>query len=237
MKIGVLALQGDFDAHRRRLEELGAEVVLVKKARATRSDRRARHPRRRIRHVPQTSRAKPDSKSSSNSSRLKPTFGTCAGAILLAYGSRESLLRPDSAPSTSASAATPTDARSTAPSAKGKFLTRLLKASRMDSPLEMVFIRAPKIVARWRRRRSPRDGRQRTRSPSGREERWPQPSIPNSPTIPASTRPSWIWSPTAASNSQMTPVRGAGARRAACSASAVEYGLQKILDMSFHVTV
>src|SRR3977135_276463 len=31
MKIGVLALQGDFDAHRRRLEQLGAEVVLVKK--------------------------------------------------------------------------------------------------------------------------------------------------------------------------------------------------------------
>jgi len=31
VKIGVLALQGDFDAHRRRLEELGAEVVLVKK--------------------------------------------------------------------------------------------------------------------------------------------------------------------------------------------------------------
>ena len=31
MKIGVLALQGDFDAHSRRLKELGAEVVLVKK--------------------------------------------------------------------------------------------------------------------------------------------------------------------------------------------------------------
>ena len=31
MKIGVLALQGDFDAHRRRLTELGAEVVMVKK--------------------------------------------------------------------------------------------------------------------------------------------------------------------------------------------------------------
>ncbi len=31
MKIGVLALQGDFDAHRLRLEELGAEVVLVKR--------------------------------------------------------------------------------------------------------------------------------------------------------------------------------------------------------------
>ena len=31
MKIGVLAIQGDFDAHRRRLEELGAEVVEVRK--------------------------------------------------------------------------------------------------------------------------------------------------------------------------------------------------------------
>src|SRR6478752_6952814 len=31
LTIGVLALQGDFDAHRRRLEELGAEVVLVKR--------------------------------------------------------------------------------------------------------------------------------------------------------------------------------------------------------------
>ena len=31
LRIGVLALQGDFDAHRRRLEELGAKVVLVKK--------------------------------------------------------------------------------------------------------------------------------------------------------------------------------------------------------------
>ena len=31
MTIGVLALQGDFEAHRKRLEELGAEVVLVRK--------------------------------------------------------------------------------------------------------------------------------------------------------------------------------------------------------------
>src|ERR1700746_1162843 len=30
MRIGVLALQGDFDAHRRRLTELGAGVGLVK---------------------------------------------------------------------------------------------------------------------------------------------------------------------------------------------------------------
>jgi pyridoxal 5'-phosphate synthase pdxT subunit len=31
LKIGILALQGDFDAHRKRLEELGAEPVLVRK--------------------------------------------------------------------------------------------------------------------------------------------------------------------------------------------------------------
>ena len=30
MKVGVLALQGDFDAHRKRLEELGATVLLIK---------------------------------------------------------------------------------------------------------------------------------------------------------------------------------------------------------------
>ena len=32
MKIGILSIQGDFDAHRKRLEELGAETVLVKTA-------------------------------------------------------------------------------------------------------------------------------------------------------------------------------------------------------------
>jgi pyridoxal 5'-phosphate synthase pdxT subunit len=31
LKIGILALQGDFDAHRRRVAELGAEAVLVRK--------------------------------------------------------------------------------------------------------------------------------------------------------------------------------------------------------------
>ena len=31
MKSGVLAIQGDFDAHKKRLEQLGADVVLVRK--------------------------------------------------------------------------------------------------------------------------------------------------------------------------------------------------------------
>lgn len=83
MKIGVLALQGDFDAHRVRLEELGAEVVLVKKP-------------EQLEGI--DGLIIPGGESStflkllgeSGFEKLKafvharPTFGTCAGAILLA---------------------------------------------------------------------------------------------------------------------------------------------------------
>ncbi|MGA7219569.1 MAG: pyridoxal 5'-phosphate synthase glutaminase subunit PdxT, partial [Candidatus Sulfotelmatobacter sp.] len=83
MKIGVLALQGDFDAHRRRLEELGAGVVLVKKPEqlgeidglvipggesGTFLKLLGDQGFERLKHFV----------------RYKPTFGTCAGAILLA---------------------------------------------------------------------------------------------------------------------------------------------------------
>src|SRR5436305_7962191 len=83
MRIGVLAVQGDFDAHRKRLEELGAEVVLV------------RNPDEfdtldgliipggesgaflKILGEQGVEKLK-------QFVRVKPTFGTCAGAILLA---------------------------------------------------------------------------------------------------------------------------------------------------------
>src|SRR4051812_2335525 len=82
-KIGVLALQGDFDAHRKRLEELGADVVLVKKP-------------EQLDHI--DGLVIPGGESSTFLKLLgdsgfeklkdfvhaKPTFGTCAGAILLA---------------------------------------------------------------------------------------------------------------------------------------------------------
>jgi len=83
MTIGVLALQGDFDAHRKRLEELGAEVVLVKKP-------------EQLDEI--DGLVIPGGESSTflkllgeagfeklkQFVRVKPTFGTCAGAILLA---------------------------------------------------------------------------------------------------------------------------------------------------------
>lgn len=81
--IGVLALQGDFDAHRKRLEELGAEVLLVKKP-------------EQLDEI--DGLVIPGGESSAflkllgeagfeklkQFVRVKPTFGTCAGAILLA---------------------------------------------------------------------------------------------------------------------------------------------------------
>jgi 5'-phosphate synthase pdxT subunit len=83
MKIGVLALQGDFDAHRRRLEELGAAVVLVRKPEqfdeidglvipggesSTFLKLLGEQSFQKLNHFVHS----------------KPTFGTCAGAILLA---------------------------------------------------------------------------------------------------------------------------------------------------------
>jgi len=82
-RVGVLALQGDFEAHRKRLEELGAKVVLVKKPEQLDTI---------------DGLVIPGGESSTflkllgeagfeklkDFVRLKPTFGTCAGAILLA---------------------------------------------------------------------------------------------------------------------------------------------------------
>ena len=83
MKIGVLALQGDFDAHRQMLERLGVDAVMVRKpAQLAEID----------------GLIIPGGESSTFLKLLgeagfeelkkfvtsKPTFGTCAGAIMLA---------------------------------------------------------------------------------------------------------------------------------------------------------
>ena len=83
MKIGVLALQGDFDAHRRRLEELGAEVVLVRKA-----EQFDEIDGLVIPGGESTTFLKLLSEDAfrklNEFVHSKPTFGTCAGAIMLA---------------------------------------------------------------------------------------------------------------------------------------------------------
>jgi pyridoxal 5'-phosphate synthase pdxT subunit len=143
MTIGVLALQGDFDAHRRRLEELGAEVVLVKKP-------------EQLDQI--DGLVIPGGESGTflkllgdegfeklkQFVRLKPTFGTCAGAILLASEVEN--------PKQAGLGAIDIRIRRNAYGRQldssireGKFLQSAPNKKVADSPLEMVFIRAPKI--------------------------------------------------------------------------------------------
>ena len=139
MKIGVLALQGDFDAHRRRLEELGAEVVLVKKP-------------EQLDEI--DGLVIPGGESGTflkllgeagfeklkQFVQVKPTFGTCAGAILLASEVEN--------PTQAGLGAIDIGIRR---NAYGRQLDssiregRFLPGKQGGSPIEMVFIRAPKI--------------------------------------------------------------------------------------------
>ena len=84
MKIGVLAIQGDFDAHRRRLEELGAEVVLVRKPEQLDQVEGLVIPGGESTTFLKFLRQDGFLERLREFVRVKPTFGTCAGAILLA---------------------------------------------------------------------------------------------------------------------------------------------------------
>ena len=134
MKIGVLALQGDFDAHRLRLEELGAEVVLVKKP-------------EQLDDI--DGLVIPGGESSTFLKLLgeagfeklkefvhsKPTFGTCAGAILLATQVEN--------PKQAGLGALDISIRR---NAYGRQLESSIRQGIFaDAPIEMLFIRAPKI--------------------------------------------------------------------------------------------
>lgn len=136
MKIGVLALQGDFEAHRRRLEELGAEVVLV------------RNPED---FDQLDGLVIPGGESSAFLKLLgertfqklnefvhsKPTFGTCAGAIMLA--------REVENPGQPGLYAIDITIRR---NAYGRQIdSTIVEAASLlgGEPLEMVFIRAPRI--------------------------------------------------------------------------------------------
>ncbi len=84
MKSGVLAIQGDFDAHRHRLEELGAEVVLVRRPEELEGLDGLIIPGGESTTILQFLRRDAFLEKLRDFTRVKPTFGTCAGAILLA---------------------------------------------------------------------------------------------------------------------------------------------------------
>lgn len=143
MKIGVLALQGDFDAHRRRLEELGAEVVLVKKPEQFDEIDGLIIPGGEsgtfLKLLGEAGFEK-----LKQFVRLRPTFGTCAGAILLAK-------EVENPPQPGLGALNIRVRRNAygrqvdSSIREGKFFPQC-DGPGCELPLEMVFIRAPKIV-------------------------------------------------------------------------------------------
>ncbi len=134
MKIGVLALQGDFDAHRRRLEELGAKVVLVKKPEQLNDIDGLVIPGGEsgtfLKLLGEDGLAK-----LKDFVRTKPTFGTCAGCILLAAEVEN--------PKQAGLGALDITVRR---NAYGRQIDSSIREGRfLNHPIEMVFIRAPKI--------------------------------------------------------------------------------------------
>ena len=134
MKIGVLALQGDFDAHRRRLEELGAEVVLVRKPEQLDQLDGLIIPGGEsgtfLKLLGEEGLAKVK-----DFVRVKPTFGTCAGCILLATDVEN--------PKQSGLGALDITVRR---NAYGRQIDSSIREGKfLSEPIEMVFIRAPKI--------------------------------------------------------------------------------------------
>jgi pyridoxal 5'-phosphate synthase pdxT subunit len=134
IKIGVLALQGDFDAHRRRLEELGAEVVLVKKPEQLDQIDGLIIPGGESGTFLKLLGEEGFEKLK-QFVRVKPTFGTCAGAILLATEVEN--------PQQKGLGALNIRIRR---NAYGRQIDSSIREGLLGtSPLEMVFIRAPKI--------------------------------------------------------------------------------------------
>jgi 5'-phosphate synthase pdxT subunit len=134
MKIGVLALQGDFDAHRKRLEELGAEVVLVRKPEQFDQIAGLVIPGGESSTFLKLLGAEGFAKLK-DFVHVKPTFGTCAGAILLASEVEN--------PKQAGLGALDITVRR---NAYGRQLDSSIREGRFrNDPIEMVFIRAPKI--------------------------------------------------------------------------------------------
>lgn len=137
LTIGVLALQGDFDAHRQTLKALGVQTVLVRKPEELEGiDGLVIPGGESSTFLKFLEREGFLSKLRAFASE-KPTFGTCAGAILLAKKvtnpPQESLGVLDITVQRNAYGRQIDSSIMTAPTKLG------------GDPLEMVFIRAPRI--------------------------------------------------------------------------------------------
>src|SRR5690242_12675687 len=138
MNLGVLAIQGDYEAHKARLQELGANVTLVRKPEQLDAVDAIVIPGGESSTFLNFLSERGFLKKLRDFVSTKPTFGTCAGAILLAK-------EVENPPQESLGALDIRIRRN----AYGRQLESSIQHASTklgEPPLEMVFIRAPKIV-------------------------------------------------------------------------------------------
>jgi 5'-phosphate synthase pdxT subunit len=138
MKIGVLAIQGDYQAHKLVLERLGVEAVLVRKPEQLDGIDAIIIPGGESSTFLNFLVERGFMEKLRDFVQAKPAFGTCAGAILLA---RE----VENPPQPSLGALDISIRRN----AYGRQIDSSIVESKTalgEKPLEMVFIRAPKIT-------------------------------------------------------------------------------------------
>jgi 5'-phosphate synthase pdxT subunit len=139
MKIGVLAIQGDYEAHKARLEQLGAEVTLVRKPEQLDAIDAIVLPGGESSTFLNFLAERGFLEKLREFVRTRPTLGTCAGAILLANEvenpPQESLRALD------------IRIRRNAYGRQNESSIRQAATKLGARPLEMVFIRAPRIIA------------------------------------------------------------------------------------------
>jgi pyridoxal 5'-phosphate synthase pdxT subunit len=138
MTVGVLALQGDYEAHRAVLERLGAEVLLVRKPEQLDSIDAIIIPGGESSTFLNFLSEHGFMEKLREFVRAKPTFGTCAGAILLAKEVENPLQQSLGA----------LDIRIQRNAYGRQIDSSILEGTTRlgGKRLEMVFIRAPKIT-------------------------------------------------------------------------------------------
>jgi 5'-phosphate synthase pdxT subunit len=139
MNIGVLAIQGDYEAHKARLEQLGAEVTLVRKPEHLDAIDAIIIPGGESTTFLNFLEERGFLDKLREFVATKPVFGTCAGAILLAKEVEN--------PPQASLGVMDIRVRRNAYGRQIDSAIREAETSLGAQPLEMVFIRAPKIVA------------------------------------------------------------------------------------------
>lgn len=138
MTIGVLAIQGDYEAHKARLEQLGADVTLVRKPEQLDSIDAIVIPGGESSTFLNFLAERGFLAKLKDFVSTKPAFGTCAGAILLAKDVEN--------PPQQSLGALNIRIRRNAYGRQIDSSIREVDTKLNGGPLEMVFIRAPRIV-------------------------------------------------------------------------------------------